>query len=666
MLTKYHLQTNCSSKPFKWQGFFTATVFTLILGCSPEPEPEPEPPPPPPPRLTAAEIYPLLAPLYSKAFIETFTSEDLKLPERTQPDPIIFVDSSGDSSSLNKKIARNLADNKDNPFRHVHADLKSATDSSLQLAAKGYGVIYPSLFNYDSSYFWQTYRFTVEQQIDFRRLYPSASQLRRLQLKSCFESVVLKEAEASAQRGEIHKGNSLLSDMAQIVRTTPVSAQNVKRFFDNVANEGSVDALARNLDTYFKERLRGIIVSATHASILKRAGRDDAADFIRDAICFDIVTLLLPIVGQANRYAESYGFRPPELNQDILEALRGLVNAMGFETSLETRKKEIFEVLKEVGNSRQHKQYLEQLVLLIKNQGDDIADIEEEDDSSSLDSLLRKISVTERSYASWLLEKSLLYELLGHVPSMAGIDAQKILAFMPLTATDNSFEIFQFNRLTEKECEKISEWTLNDFDGGDIGRLNKEQGHALLAWYLLETGKSGMSRSIAIIGAKESISTSLGENLYQLCSEINGLMLALSASSVTNVPPGARPADPNSLESFGVLLDAWNKNWIRAGGEEEPASFVLDHLDRAKNRVQDELREYSDLDRLRRYYFPDYQGKYGVIPQSFIEHVADKTELFQIGGGKTYGDFLIVLDTFSFPTELSDFLSFSWDDDAQK
>ena len=46
--------------------------------------------------------------------------------------------------------------------------------------------------------------------------------------------------------------------------------------------------------------------------------------------------------------------------------------------------------------------------------------------------------------------------------------------------------------------------------------------------------------------------------------------------------------------------------------------------------------------------------------------MADKTELFQIGGGKTYGDFLIVLDTFSFPTELSDFLSFSWDDDAQK
>ncbi|MGI9458608.1 MAG: hypothetical protein ACR2NF_01295, partial [Pirellulales bacterium] len=528
------------------------------------------------------------------------------------------------------------------------------------LAAKGYSLRYN--FAYDSNYFWKLYSFTNEQRIDFRRLYPSASHLRRLQLKSCFESVVLKEAEASAQRGEIHKGNSLLSDMAQIVRTTPVSAQPVKRFFDNVANEGSVDALKRNLDAYFRERLRGIIVSATHASILKRAGRDDAADFIRDAICFDIVTLLLPIVGQANKYAESYGFRPPELDQNTLESLRGLVNAMGFETSLKTRKKEILEVLKEVETSRQHKQYLEKLALLIKNQGDDTADIEEDDESSSLDTLLRKISVTERSYAAWLLEKSLLYELLGHVPSMAGIDVQKILAFIPLTATDDSFEIFQFDRLTKEECEKISEWTLNDFDGGDIGKLNKEQGHALLAWYLLETGKSGMSRSIAIIGAKEAINTSLGVNLYQLGSEINGLMLALSASSVTNVPPGARPADPNSLESFGVLLDAWNKNWIRAGGEEEPANFVLDHVDRAKNRVQDELSEYSDLDRLRRYYFPDYQGKYGVIPQSFIEHVADKTELFQIGGGKTYGDFLIVLDTFSFPTELSDFLSFSWDD----
>lgn len=655
---------NLSSKPSKWQCLFTAAVFTLILGCSPEPEPEPEPPPPPPPRLTAAEIYPLLAPLYSKAFIETFTNEDLKLPERTQPDPIIFVESSNDKYSIDKKIARNLADNKDNPFRYVHADLKTATDASLQLAAKGYGTRYN--FTSDSSYFWTRYSFTNEQHIDFRRLYPSASHLRRLQLKSCFESVVLKEAEAAAKRGEIHKGNSLLSDMAQIVRTTPVSAQNVKRFFDNVANEGSVDALKRNLDTYFRERLRGIIVSGTHASILKRAGRDDAADFIRDAICFDIVTLLLPIVSQANTYAESYGFRPPELDQNTLESLRGLVNAMGFEASLKTRKKEIFEVLKEVENSRQYKQYLEQLALLIKNQGDDLADIEEDDESSSLDSLLSKISVTERSYASWLLEKSLLYELLGHVPSMAGIDVQKTLAFMPLTATDNSFEIFQFNRLTEEECEKISEWTLNDFDGGDIGKLNKEQGHALLAWYLLETGESGMSCSIAIIGAKESISTSLGVNLYQLGSEINGLMLVLSASSVTNVPPGARPADPNSLESFGVLLDAWNKNWIRAGGEEEPASFVLDHVDRAKNRVQDELSEYSDLDRLRRYYFPDYQGKYGVIPQSFIEHVADKTELFQTGGGKTYGDFLIVLDTFSFPTELSDFLSFSWDDDAQK
>ena len=665
MLATNHVQMSYSSKSFKWQCLFAAAVFTWVLGGSPEPEPEPEPPPPPPPpRLTAAEIYPLLAPLYSKAFIETFTSEDLKLPERTQPDPIIFVDSSDDNANIDKKIARNLADNKDNPFRHVHADLKTATDASLQLAAKGYTVRYG--FVYDSTYFWNRYSFTADQHIDFRRLYPSASHLRRLQLKACFESIVLKEAEDSAKRGEIHKGNSLLSDMAQIVRTTPVSAQNVQRFFDNVANEGSVDALARNLDTYFRERLRGIIVSATHASILKRAGRDDAADFIRDAICFDIVTLLLPIVGQANKYAESYGFRSPEIDQNTLEALRGLVNAMGFEASLKTRKNQIFEALKEVGNSRQHKQYLEKLALLMKDQGDDTADIEGEDDSSSLDSLLRKINVTERSYASWLLEKSLLYELLGHVPSMAGIDAQKILAFMPLTATENSFEVFQFDRLTEEECGKVSEWTLNDFDGGDIGKLNKEQGHALLAWYLLETGESAMARSIAIIGAKEAISTSLGENLYQLGSEINGLMLALSASSVTNVPPGARPADPNSLESFGVLLDAWNKNWSRAGGEEEPASFVLDHVDRAKNRVQDELSEYSDLDRLRRYYFPDYQGKYGVIPQSFIEHVADKTELFQNSGGKTYGDLLIVLDTFSFPTKLSDFLSFSWDDSAQK
>ena len=128
---------HCSSKPLKWQRLFTAAFFTLILGCSPEPEPEPEPePPPPPPRLTAAEIYPLLAPLYSKAFIETFTSEDLKLPERTQPDPIIFVESSGDNLDIDKKIARNLADNKDNPFRHVHADLKTATIYIMKLIGK--------------------------------------------------------------------------------------------------------------------------------------------------------------------------------------------------------------------------------------------------------------------------------------------------------------------------------------------------------------------------------------------------------------------------------------------------------------------------------------------------------------------------------------------------
>ena len=240
----------------------------------------------------------------------------------------------------------------------------------------------------------------------------------------------------------------------------------------------------------------------------------------------------------------------------------------------------IFEALQEVNDSRQHKQYLKNLAFMIKQQGNkrevkEDVEIEKDFESSSLDSLLRRISTSKRSYASWLFEKSLLYELLGHVPSMAGIDSQKTLAYMPLTTTENSFEIFQFDGLTEEESEKISEWTLNDFAGGDIGKLNKEQGHALLAWYLLETGKSGMSRSIAIIGAKEAISTSLGENLYQLVSEINGLMLVLSASSVTNVPPGARPADPNSLESFGVLLDAWNKNWSRAGGEEEPASAPL-------------------------------------------------------------------------------------------
>jgi hypothetical protein len=652
-----------SSGTARRQLFSCLLTASILAGCGSPPPPPPPPPvsaePPPPAKLSDEQVAQCLQPLFFMLFDRAFdptaveTGNRFFWPSQQSWQVLEGWQTPAGADGANRRLERE--------WQASASDARTATPSRAD-------VIRRMTLNSGSA------EANIDQWI-------SENSNQTVSPLEAVLSMYLVQAIQDADKGNLHRAHVIFSDISAILDgkgdgTDGGYLQEFTRFFADVPDAARYDRTARQLERYSALQEEQLILLGEHASVLKAAGLEDAATFMRDALLtrFDLVTL--PMIEAAIARGESYGFRAPSQLTEIKQRLLKLaadVRPRSVESAEDSFRRDAMAIQPDAGYRETFGRF--EAVCTAEERQADAGQAEAE---GSMEREVGKLWESRRPFGDWLAEKSLCSRNAPFFLVRSPIDEDWLALACPLDADDVLSDSWRdvVRRAADAQggqSQAILEWCR-------AGRLDDDRqdgtGHFLLAWFWLEQGRPELARQALLEGGRRLLTraragaidelrldsqANRGKMLGALRDEINGYRMLAASSQLEGAPPGAiSTARDSFVPEINVLLVGWRQSWLKCGFPEAVADAAIDSF-RSRTAVATPVRLMPE-----RYHFFDYRFEHGFVPDVVVER-AVKSDLVTPPDGTINGTQMVeFINGFRRPRQLSIGAKARWADGGQR
>ncbi len=301
-------------------------------------------------------------------------------------------------------------------------------------------------------------------------------------------AIGLRQALQDADQKNFHRSHVLLTDMAEIMNESSPLQQREGRdifikFFREVPDTARFEDFSARLSAYSEARRREVLLAGEHAAVLHAAGLTSAAAFMRDQLLsqFDLITL--PMIDRAIRRGVSFGFPAPEQVTRLRAQLESLAAALR-EGAADPAVPYLREAVAEPGDAA----YRGQLEAFEKMWANDAAAAGEQ---ATAEQRLEELAAVKRPVGDWFREKVAVVKnapLLTLRPPMT----ERFFEMISPLGYDPTAKRLLVERVSElpARADGVGEALVGWCRGGTLpDELANGSGHAILAWYWLESGR---------------------------------------------------------------------------------------------------------------------------------------------------------------------------------
>ena len=469
-----------------------------------------------------------------------------------------------------------------------------------------------------------------------RQEFGTLVQARDSQTRSLFFRVYYRQAGREASAGDYHRAILYYQDVAQELGS---AGRLNDAFFREVPSAERIQKFAGDLESYIAAQEFSIIVQAEQAAVLCAAGLDESADFLRTGLIDQFQLYTLPMIDEAVRYAQSYGYSPsPAIGgtrQRIESHLTQIMNTPTKRGTLST----IVEAFGGRGSGSEPA-YVRQAIqppdadpsfktrleairkqLAAKSQpGDKAAPATQ----VSVGRLIEELQSLSRPVSDWLAEKELYRDRLPEYLMRADNRVLPLNRTCPVDTYDeaNGFAGDLRALLREGLANELAQWAAlppaKAAEDPNAGKMN-----FLLGWYWLDRGNPTYARVAFIAGARACLAQaakpglgldakSKADAITGLVAKRNAMMLMLAAASVTDTPPGVNVAQTHYVDELRIHMLMWKRQCGSLGlperhvqKESADVDFDIDSIRAADRRGGEATGE--------RYFWFDYDAPPDVL-----------------------------------------------------
>ena len=633
------------------------TILSILafVGCN---EPPPPPPPPPPPQPSEPAVAPadrdvasaVLDPYFFLIFDWAFSTSELGAASRDG-----FLDFRGkllgSNESLPEAYKLTLVDYLLNMSSSPLAPIFAATlvdqsaEKILTDSVKGVVKTIPALdlllmrhlgresvalvevFDFVPNLTWQSGELVGESHSS------SGSDLSPEDARRIVWSMYFQQALKDANDGNLHRAHVLLADVLRTMNLVSRAQGGVdlglQALFEQVVNDETIKSFTANLLEYVESQKDALVVSGEDAAVLKAAGHDDSAEFIRAALLAKFDLLVMPLIERAQDRAINGGFPVPSELAMLRLAIQRQIRVLKSGPVAESDDFYRSEAMKPGDPTA--------AALLGKLKAGSAGE--------SLNKILKDLGEQHRPISQWYEEKIIAVKQHPLQLIDSELSSDRLSVGIPLSLqTSETFTrgetVLDFVINHPTLAQEVAEW----YGGAEPSpAIQTGAGHFLLGWYWLELNRPSLARQAWVAGARQCLesvgsdgsSATAMRGLTGLATEMNAFRLLVAASFIGEAPPGVIIDRANSYEAeIRALTVNWMQSWVSAGHQAVQARAIIDAMF-ASGIGPESLGSPSGVS--ERYPFFEYRFGGGVVPDVVVDE-AVAAEVFDNNGRLIPGD----------------------------